>query len=169
MEINMQYVCNEPFWKFKKLDGSESYCKVCKKNIVDFRDYSSDELAAYKALNTEASCGIFTSEQAGVHADTVYGASVYKIVLASLVSVFTFSISDSKAQAVVDSVEMKQYPVVKSDTVVETSPKEVAIKEPPKEDSRRYSKRFYKKKQFLELEVLKWLPGFLFLEKKDVG
>ncbi len=114
----MKYVCNEPFWKFKKLDGNESYCKVCKKNVVDFRNYSATELSEYKTQNPEVSCGVFTSEQAGIDVDTVYGVSVSKIVLASLISFFTFSVSESKAQSVKDSLKTEQYPVVKGDTIM---------------------------------------------------
>ena len=128
MEIKMKYVCNEPFWKFKKLDGKESYCKVCKKNVVDFRNYSSTELSEYKTQNPEVTCGIFTSEQAGIDVDTVYGASVYRIVLASLISFFTFSVSESKAQSVQDSVKTEQHPVVKSDSTQQEMPKAAEVK-----------------------------------------
>ncbi len=145
MEIKMKYVCNEPFWKFKKLDGNNSYCKVCKKNVVDFRDFSETELLNYKIQNPEVICGIFTSEQADVDVNTVYGAAVYKIVLASFISFFTFSFVESEAQSMKDSLKTEQYPVVKSDTIQVESKKEDSTEYLSNNDCKTYSKSFLKK------------------------
>ena len=169
----MKYVCNEPFWKFKKLPGNESYCTVCKKNIVDFRDYSTAELAAYKAQNTEAICGVFTSEQAGVNADTVYGTSVYKIMLASLISFFTFSFSESKAQTVKDSLKIEQYPITKKDTVVAEPTKEPVNEKVSENNSPFYSNKHFKKrgKTIFRIGRFKMVTRFPFFrnERRWIG
>jgi hypothetical protein len=171
MEVKMKYVCNEPFWKFKKLDGNESYCKVCKKNVVDFRRYSEKQLSEYKPQNPDHICGIFTNDQAGIDTDTVYGASVYKIVLASLISFFAFSVSESKAQMVKDSVKIEQHPVMKGDTIQKGEPIITILKGEFDHDSQTTvsydSKKRRSGKILFQIGRLKFVTRFPFIKKEQ--
>ncbi len=115
----MQYICHEPFWKFKKNDDATSHCSVCKKNVVDFRNFSSQEIEVFRLKNTDTTCGIFTEDQVMIDENTQFGNSTFKIIVASVVSFFTFSFTDAYAQnTVTDSVKTEQHPMSRTDSIL---------------------------------------------------
>ena len=118
-KIKMKYICHEPFWKFKKNDDATSHCSVCKKNVVDFRNFSSQEIETFRLKNIDSTCGIFTEDQVIIDANTQFGNSTFKIIVASVVSFFTFSFSDAYAQNTVsDSVKTEQHPMSRTDSIL---------------------------------------------------
>lgn len=115
----MQYICHEPFWKFKKNDDATSHCSVCKKTVVDFRNFSSQEIEAFRLKNIDSTCGIFTEDQVMIDENTQFGNSTFKIIVASVISFFTFSFTDAYAQnTVTDSLKTEQHPMSRTDSIL---------------------------------------------------
>jgi len=83
--IRVEYLCNEPFWKFTKT-GTNEYCKVCKHQIKDFTNL--DKQSAFDAINEAAdgTCGIFFKDQFLIDDRTQIGASFKTLLFVSSLS-----------------------------------------------------------------------------------
>jgi hypothetical protein len=75
--------------------GNDKYhCSSCKKNLIDFRDYTSDEIIDHlKSTNT---CGIFYSNQ--VETPTYSVRNKFKYVLLTLLAVIGLNVTPINAQ-----------------------------------------------------------------------
>lgn len=63
-KLLLQFHCDQDIDAMPlKENGSKRYCGQCDRNIVDFRNYSMEEVLQYKkSLNGEKFCGIYRSE-----------------------------------------------------------------------------------------------------------
>ena len=83
--IRLDYLCSEPFWKFKKENGID-YCKVCKHTITDFTHLENEELIKVLKEQKEGFCGKYYEDQLIIDDQTKKGPSLYKIILASTIA-----------------------------------------------------------------------------------
>lgn len=117
--IKMQYVCYEPFWRFKKVSDFKSNCSVCQKNIIDFRELSESQIEEFKRSNSKNICGIFSDNQVVIDSNTKYSKSTTNLVLASFISFFTITNTSLYAQTQAkDSLKTEQSLLKKADTLI---------------------------------------------------
>jgi hypothetical protein len=159
--IKMQYICHEPFWKFKKNDDTTRHCSVCKKNVVDFRNFSNQEIEAFRLKNTDTTCGIFTEDQVIIDENTQFGNSTFKIIVASVVSFFTFSFSDAYAQNTV-SVKTEQHPFTKTDSSSNNKKANKSIDNQKKEEVKSEETNSKQKSRYSR----KYLIGGLYIDNR---
>ncbi|MFY9307699.1 MAG: hypothetical protein WAQ28_01495 [Bacteroidia bacterium] len=103
--IHIDYLCNQPFWKFTKT-GTDEYCKVCKHKINDFTTLDShSSIETIKELGGET-CGTFLNGQFTEDESTSQGNSLIKLLLAG--SVTALLTTNVNAQGVKDSIKTEQ-------------------------------------------------------------
>lgn len=104
--IRLDYLCSEPFWKFKKENGID-YCKVCKHTITDFTHLENEELIKVLKEQKKGFCGKYYEDQLIIDDQTKKGPSLYKIILASTIASIV-SITSNAQIIKKDSVKTEQ-------------------------------------------------------------
>jgi hypothetical protein len=104
-DIHIEYLCNEPFWKFTK-KGNESYCKVCKHHINDFSNFSKNDAIEYITKQGGETCGIFFKDQFIIDNDTEVGTSFKSLLFAGGLTVLLNT--TVSAQSNRDSIKIEQ-------------------------------------------------------------
>lgn len=105
-DIHIEYLCNEPFWKFAKI-GENQFCKVCRHQIKDFSNLSKKSAIDTIRLTGGEACGLFYKDQFIIDNNTQNGKSLKNIILASSLS--TLVAFNSNAQNIKkDSTKIEQ-------------------------------------------------------------
>ena len=106
-DIHIDYLCNEPFWKFTKV-GKHEYCKVCKHKIADFTNL--DKQTTIDAIHEAGgeTCGIFYEDQFVIDNSTQVGPSFATLIFASTL-VASVAIDANAQTSKSDSVKSEQF------------------------------------------------------------
>lgn len=83
--------------RLKKDDGF--HCNSCKKDIVDFRNKTDEEIIAYLKASTQNPCGIFREEQVSVPTYSWKSAFLFKAL--TVLAFIGFNVSPMSAQATI--------------------------------------------------------------------
>ncbi len=106
-KIHVEYLCNQPFWNFKK-SGNNSFCKVCKENIHDF---TSSEIQSVKQKitgNGGQICGSFYKEQFVIDEYTQKSPNHLKMLLVGAISMLTATFKLEAQKLKNDSAKVEQ-------------------------------------------------------------
>lgn len=87
--------CSMTMNRLKKEDGF--YCGSCKKDIVDFRDKTDEEIIAYFKSASEKTCGIFNEQQVSVPTYSWKHAFLFKAL--AVMAFIGFNVSPMSAQS----------------------------------------------------------------------
>jgi len=105
--IRVEYLCNEPFWKFTTSEKT-SHCKVCKHTLKDYTEMAEPEIRALLDQNNGNLCGIFFKDQFAIDENTKHGKTFKQLLLAGSLTTF-FSLSAASQNTVNNSVKTEQY------------------------------------------------------------
>lgn len=92
--IHVEYLCNEPFWKFSKT-GEHEYCKVCGHHIKDFTGLDRKSTIETIKQTGGETCGVFYEDQFVIDDKTKNGTTLFKVILASSLSAFVATNSNA--------------------------------------------------------------------------
>lgn len=84
---HVTFLCEQPAWNLSKKVG-RTWCTSCQRNIPDLRNASAKEIRELVERDGGESCGIFFPDQFAINPDTKTGPGIYRIMAASLLTVF---------------------------------------------------------------------------------
>lgn len=97
INISINKPCNQNFENFKSTDKG-GYCNSCKKEVLDFRNLTDNEIVDFFSKNQNQTCGVFLEKQLKNYSESYLGSNYngkkafFRSLLGvSVLSLFTYN------------------------------------------------------------------------------